>query len=180
MDITNTTSPPAVGVAVSTATEMSRSLPRHVPAPSDALGLADASDSPAEADGLALADSEGEAEAEAEAAVFEGEAEALGSAAGSDSPPEGQSHAKMATTPSTAAMTRMRRRQYTASGSGPTGFLMLSTVETVNLLHMLSRDGTTPAQGSQVATGSPSCPGRRSAAWHDRQLWTNSPILLTS
>lgn len=125
--ITKTTSPPAVGVGVSTDTVTSRSPVRH------GWGSPDAAASPVS---LGLASSVGEAEgvplADAEDVAPDGEADVLGRAAGSASPPDGHSHASSATTPSTAAIRTIRRRQYTASGSGPTGFLMVSTGETVN------------------------------------------------
>jgi len=154
IDMTKTTSPPAVGAAVSTATEISKSLDRQARASPDgsaeplgeaspvAVGLTEGSaveEAPAEAVALGLADGD-----------------SLGKAVGCE-PPEGHNQAITAKAPSTAASTRIRRRQYTASGSGPTGFLMLSTQHTVNRR-------VAPKPPTRVATGvnRPDCP------WHDR------------
>lgn len=142
ISITKTTSAPAVGVGVSTDTVTARSLLRQAcgsPEALVALGLG-SSDVLAEA----LADADGDAEADADAAVLVGDAEVLGTAAGCDSPPEGHSHARMATTPSTAAISTIRLRQYTDSGSGPTGFLIVSTLETVNPSSPHNADRTDP------------------------------------
>jgi hypothetical protein len=56
------------------------------------------------------------------------EAGVVGAAVESGSPPDGQNMMTATNTKSSAPTTTARRRQYTAGGSGPIGFMRLSTL----------------------------------------------------